>query len=160
MLLFLKKRNELERKTVALLKYDTMNSRSTVVVWHGDTLRVSRCFQVVNVTAFYPALDLLGVCESVCVCTTDKFSLFTNTRLFIGQIRKCVCMRVFCVYLYLPACKSGSRSIHSFQRSRLLIMTFLTEKIRFSQVRVTYGSSESVLPVGCRQSEFTPTLCE
>lgn len=32
MLLFLKKRNKLERKTVALLKYDTMNSRSTVVV--------------------------------------------------------------------------------------------------------------------------------
>lgn len=47
----------------------------------------------------------------------------------------CVCMFVrvcvSCVHLYLPACKSGSRSIHSVLnlRSRLSIIKFLTEKM-------------------------------
>lgn len=36
----------------------------------------------------------------MCVRTTDRYSQFTNTRLFIGQIRKCVCVRVLCVFVF------------------------------------------------------------
>lgn len=99
--------------------WHTMNSRSTVAVWHGDTIRVSRCFWLCT-SQLCPALDLLGgcvcVCVRVCACMSappTKFSLFTNTHLFIGQIRKSVCTCVSVCICYLPACKSGLRSVHS-----------------------------------------------
>lgn len=58
----------------------------------------------------------VGVFVCVCACMSappTKFSLFTNTHLFIGQIRKSVCTCVSVCICYLPACKSGLRSVHS-----------------------------------------------
>ena len=99
--------------------------------------------------SFYPALDLLGLC----VCTTEKiFSVHKHTSFYRPNQEECVCafacvclrMRVCvsCVHLYLPACKSGSRSIHSELNltSRLLIMKFLTEKMGFSEWIAMYST--------------------
>lgn len=102
-------------------------------------------------------------CSCVRVCTANEketfFPLFTN-HVFIGQIRKSVCV---CVYVFLCAfilaCMSVRVEVNSHSKILRLILWFLTEKKKetsFSRVELLNSIIVYFLLV-FRQSEFTPT---
>lgn len=68
-----------------------------------------------------------SVCVTVCLHHRQIFSSHKHTSFYRPNQEECVCMfavraRVCasCVHLYLPACKSGSRSIHSELNLRII----------------------------------------